>query len=569
MVKAKLGKALAKKLSDFIDEMKDKYAMTPDQTKSAIRNYANEGYLPKDPKRMLPGDDEPIALMVTTNTILPSTKKEFMEDIFEQSVKDDILGEARKEVDLFKLKQLDTTKMTKQADGGRVGMVKGGLLKGLASLFKKKKPKKTEMFGPPRDPEVDYETAAALKRSRKLYDLERKNLSPLQEELDKMLKAEQKSLDDSLTKLKIATSEMEEMSKVLDEFNRVADEEGIEEALKVFNDLMNPKRTLNADGGRVGMLSGGLAKGIMQAMRLAARGVKPFGEKQTYKQNVTKLGLANENALLNNFRTKLTGIMDMRQSQVPEEDLLNLFEDIATGKKYDMASPKSKQLMLGATMKGMRMRNIDGSDFQNFMADIGPKIKNRDILPDDVKKLLAEIDEGNAFMEELRGESSSKIIPFLFGKPRKPKKADGGIISDAELADPRYNSATGEYEIGGGVKLGKLELDMLARGAEGFDPTMQYEGSLDLGDDLTLTGGYYDDAIMQPGMMSPEDEIRFSLTKGFKDGGAASINKATLEGIRDMPMRSRAQRIPYVQKMKSDLEKYMREGGMGSLFKEK
>ena len=435
MVKAKLSKALAKKLSDFIDEMKDKYAMTPDQTKSAMRNYANEGYLPKDPKRMLPGDDERLAFFIDTNTLRPADKLEFMEDIFEQSVTDDILGEARKEVDLFKLKQLDTTKMTKQADGGRVGMVKGGLLKGLASLFKKKKPKKTEMFGPPRDPEVDYETAAALKRSRKLYDLERKNLSPLQEELDKMLKAEQKSLDDSLTKLKIATSEMEEMSKVLDEFNRVADEEGIEEALKVFSDLMNPKRTLNADGGRIGMLSGGLAKGIMQAMRLAARGVKPFGEKQTYKQNVTKLGLANENALLNNFRTKLTGIMDMRQSQVPEEDLLNLFEDIATGKKYDMASPKSKQLMLGATMKGMRMRNIDGSDFQNFMADIGPKIKNRDILPDDVKKLLAEIDESDAFIEELRGESSSKIIPFLFGKPRKPKKADGGMV----LLEKRFN----------------------------------------------------------------------------------------------------------------------------------
>ena len=50
MAKAKLGKALATKLKDFIDEMKDKYAMTPDQTKSAIRNYANEGYLPKDPK---------------------------------------------------------------------------------------------------------------------------------------------------------------------------------------------------------------------------------------------------------------------------------------------------------------------------------------------------------------------------------------------------------------------------------------------------------------------------------------------------------------------------------------
>ena len=138
MVKAKLGKALAKKLNDFIEEMKDKYAMDPDQTRSALRNYVNEGYQPRDPKRVLPGDDEPLALIVTTNTILPSNKSEFMKDIFEQSVMDDVMGEARKEFDLFKLRQLDPKKMTKQADGGRVGMVKGGLLKGLASLFKSK-----------------------------------------------------------------------------------------------------------------------------------------------------------------------------------------------------------------------------------------------------------------------------------------------------------------------------------------------------------------------------------------------------------------------------------------------
>ena len=83
MAKAKLGKALATKLKDFIDEMKDKYAMTPDQTKSAIRNYANEGYLPKDPKRILPGDDERLALMISTNTMVPGRKAEFMQDILE------------------------------------------------------------------------------------------------------------------------------------------------------------------------------------------------------------------------------------------------------------------------------------------------------------------------------------------------------------------------------------------------------------------------------------------------------------------------------------------------------
>jgi glycosyltransferase involved in cell wall biosynthesis len=158
--------------------------------------------------------------------------------------------------------------MTKQADGGRVGMFKGGatldILKGIASLFKKKKPKKTEKFGPPRDPERDYETAAALKESRKRYDLERKNLSPLQDELDKMLMAEKKRGEDILNELKITTAEIEEKTRVLEEFNRIADEKGIEAAIEAFDDILNPKRTLNAAGGRVGALKGGLMSLLKQ-----------------------------------------------------------------------------------------------------------------------------------------------------------------------------------------------------------------------------------------------------------------------------------------------------------------
>ena len=137
-------------------------------------------------------------------------------------------------------------------------MSKIKLLKGLASLFKKKGSKKTEMFGPARDPEVDYETAAALKESRKLYDLERKNLSPLQKELDDMLEASNKRLDDQTNELKVMLSDMDEMTKQLDEFNRIADEEGVDEAISQLNRILNPKRTLNADGGRVGKFKGGL-----------------------------------------------------------------------------------------------------------------------------------------------------------------------------------------------------------------------------------------------------------------------------------------------------------------------
>ena len=256
------------------------------------------------------------------------------------------------------------------------------------------------------------------------YATSKKNVNPLQEEMDRMLELEKANLNESLNKLKIQSAEMEEMTKVLDEFNRIADEDGMEAALKAMEGLMNPKRTLNAAGGRIGMGFGGqLGKGIMQAVKQAKKGFKPFGEKQTYKQNLQNLGLANEKALVSNFANKLDKIMKTRQSQIPEEDLYDLFENIATGKQYDMVSTPIKKDMLAAVMQAMRKRNVDGSDFQNFIADIAPKTK-RDILPNDVQSLLKQIDESDAFMEQLRGKPSSKIVPF---KP-KTKKANGGTI---------------------------------------------------------------------------------------------------------------------------------------------
>ena len=72
---------------------------------------------------MLAGDDEPLALMITTNTILPNRAKQFMQDIFEQSVMDTVKKDVRNEILGVRLKALDPKKMTKMADGGMV--VKG------------------------------------------------------------------------------------------------------------------------------------------------------------------------------------------------------------------------------------------------------------------------------------------------------------------------------------------------------------------------------------------------------------------------------------------------------------
>ena len=131
------------------------------------------------------------------------------------------------------------------------------------------------------------------------------------------------------------------MDKVLTEFNRIADEDGVEEALKAMESLLNPKRTLNAAGGRIGMGFGGqLGKGIMQAIKHAQKGFKPFGEKQTYKQNVKKVGLANEESLVRNFERESIG--------AKEEKLFDIYEDIATGTRYDMVSESTKKELASA-----------------------------------------------------------------------------------------------------------------------------------------------------------------------------------------------------------------------------
>jgi hypothetical protein len=111
-------------------------------------------------------------------------------------------------------------------------------------------------------------------------------------------------------------------------------------------------------------------------------------------------------------------------------------------------------------------------------------------------------------------------------------------LLEAQLIDPSYNSATGEYSVGGGLKIGPLELEAMARGIEGGDPTMQYEGSLDLGNDFMLQGGYYDDAINTiptgpfAGMGDVEDEIRLSLIKSFANGGTVPPERGPMsEGM--------------------------------------
>ena len=313
-------------------------------------------------------------------------------------------------------------------------MSKAKILKGLLSLFKEKTSKskakriiETEMPGDEffgKQPVAADDPFKSLDEFYKKetgvdYVTSKKNLNPLQEELDNILALDKSNLDKSLNKLKIQSAKVEEMDKVLTEFNRIADEDGVEEALKAMESLLNPKRTLNAAGGRIGMGFGGqLGKGIMQAIKHAQKGFKPFGEKQTYKQNVKKVGLANEESLVRNFERESIG--------AKEEKLFDIYEDIATGKRYDMVSESTKKDMLAALEQRMREVNVDGGDFQNFMMYLTPKIKSFDIIPNSTKSgIISDSKAGLSYRDN--------VVPF---KPRE-KKFKGGLAGLLKLIGPQ------------------------------------------------------------------------------------------------------------------------------------
>lgn len=275
-------------------------------------------------------------------------------------------------------------------------MSKIKLLKGLASLFKKKGSKKTEMFGPPRDPEVDYETAAALKKSRKLYDLERKNLNPLTKHLEDMVEESTKKLEAQNNELKIQLSQMQEMNNQLDEFNRIADEQGIEEALEQLNRILNPKRTLNADGGRIGKFKGGL-------MQLLKR-VNPALEREMVKTGPFQTG----------HRGDVVGDMEQIKSLIRNE--ITDLEEI--GKLEDMVLESPRY---GDQMKSAFMKLIDYEKFRANTIYDNPKLE----------RFIKDDPEGaEEFLKSMYAAAGSESG---FNEGGRVKKADGGITSAADI----------------------------------------------------------------------------------------------------------------------------------------
>jgi hypothetical protein len=223
-------------------------------------------------------------------------------------------------------------------------------------------------------------------------------ITGMTDESDAILKNMKKMEAEAKAMSEISMAEQQEIGSAIDTFNRMMDAgDDPAEALQFLQAALKKTRTKQADGGRVEMALGGAAKGIMEAIKLAARGVKPFGQKQTYKQNVKNMGLSN----FDQVEVVTSKQIDELRNANDVDGLFEMLEDVVSGKKFGMANPAQRKVL---------QENIEEA-----LNDIPLNRDSRERLSEDYFNM----------MEYYKPDpkETGKVIPF---KPRE-KKLKGGI----------------------------------------------------------------------------------------------------------------------------------------------
>jgi hypothetical protein len=194
-------------------------------------------------------------------------------------------------------------------------------------------------------------------------------------------------------------------------------------------------------GGRVNMFAGGplIGKGIMEAAKLAQRGIKPFGAKQTYKQNVTTKGVTDDQFKII-FNDQLRRVPDEVVDQPTGEGLkfsLDEAEDILTGVKLGLLT-QAQRTKLATAIRDKVAKQIDNpvsglnNDYLEYMDDALGRMDDLleieklggDLTPKPVKGAPEFIQTDFTQLNRLRDQGKDNIIPF---KPRT-KKSKGGTL---------------------------------------------------------------------------------------------------------------------------------------------
>ena len=417
--------------------------------------------------------------MLTESTFLLDEQKLKNEavDMFMREIEDGFEPTAALERMIRKIKLA----RTKQADGGRVGMKLGGLSsKGLNYLLDPKLRqdiKELLLMRPKANMGMDPAKSADMQQAVNV-------IRDPRTDLERILK----DRADGTKATPLDTMTIRELEQMVQDSPRYTDKQKavffklIDKEKIRANHFYNTGQELSDDmlemlyregegdfnqGGRVGMFAGGslIGKGIMEAAKLAKRGVKPFGAKQTYKQNVTMKGVSDDQ-FDEIFKKELAKVPDEVVDQETASGLnqsLREAEAIITGQKLGLLSqPQRTKIATAMTKKVSKQIYGDNSRFSNdyleYMDDVVGRMEDilkierlgGDLTPkpilDGTEIIGAEIDFGQLtnLIKKQRKESSldlikkgidkgqinvvnpksADIIPF---KP-KTKKANGGTV---------------------------------------------------------------------------------------------------------------------------------------------
>ena len=220
-----------------------------------------------------------------------------------------------------------------------------------------------------------------------------------------------------------------------------ADPEGTESMIR-FLFVKGGSEPQFSQGGRVGKFGGGIMnvfKGIGQAAKLADRGIRPFGQKQTYKQKVVNRGVGEQqfNEIYDQFMNKVPDeVVDEPSGKALHTALLDA-EAIITGQKLGLMNQEQRaKLAYAMTEKVKKQIYQDpvpglSNDYLEYMDDAVGRMDDvlqiyemgGDLTPKpifDGKEIIgAQIDFSQ--LEKLRNQPpTAEFLDFLRGA-RTPK----------------------------------------------------------------------------------------------------------------------------------------------------
>ena len=291
------------------------------------------------------------------------------------------------------------------------------------------------------------------------------NLMGANEIESKLIREMENMRDEARAMTEINMAEQSQVSGIMDAFKRLIDDgEDPVEATKFLQDALKRTTTKQKDGGRVHAAFGKfIGEGIMQAAKLANKGIKPFGQKQTYKQKIDIRGVSNDQ-----FNEILKKQLELIPDEVVDEPTgralkfgLDEAEDILTGVKLGLLNPGQRKRIAESMTEKVRNQIYENpvpglnNEYLEYMDDAIGRMEDLfeierlggDLTPKPVKGAPEFIQPDFTQLNRLREPKTGEVIPF---NPRE-KKFKGGIAGLLKRLNPQLEKdmvKTGPFQTG-------------------------------------------------------------------------------------------------------------------------